>query len=80
MARCPLPRRPGRVADERVPAGWAQQIPDVAGQLADPAARRLEGRGLQRATLSGASNQVASGRVIGTDPEAGTEVAGPASS
>jgi hypothetical protein len=50
-----------------------QKIPDLAGQLADPADQRLQAAGFSPQRVSRASNQVASGRVIGTDPEAGTE-------
>jgi hypothetical protein len=49
------------------------KVPDVAGQLADPAARRLQAAGFSPQRVSRVSNQVAKGRVIGTDPEAGTE-------
>jgi hypothetical protein len=55
-----------------VPNG-PQKIPDVAGQLADPAAQKLQAAGFSAQRVSRASNQVAKGRVIGTDPEAGTE-------
>jgi hypothetical protein len=54
------------------PSNGPREVPAVVGKGADSAAQQLQAAGFTAQRVSRASNQVAKGRVIGTEPGAGT--------
>ncbi|MGP9695278.1 penicillin-binding protein [Brachybacterium sp. AOP25-B2-12] len=57
------------------PAAGGDTVPDVAGKSPEDATAALSGAGYQVSQREGKSDRVPEGQVIGTDPEAGSQLA-----
>lgn len=62
------------VGDGSAPAEAGDTVPDVAGKSVEEATSILQGAGYAVSLRDGTSNEVPEGKVIGTEPEAGTAV------